>query len=139
MLNRIISCHTCIMYREGLGKDEEKKLYHLEEEEAAIGGHADASSARYNLASYDYEWSNYKFNRALNHWVIAARLGHDASMLTIERSYTMGNVSKGKEDFNTSTLCAYKAAAAVDAVTSPQREALLKLMRHDCYYNLCNS
>ena len=75
------------MYREGLGaeKDEEKKVHHLEE--AAIGGHADA---RYNLASY--EWSNYKFNRALNHWVIAARLGHDASMQKIEQSYTMGNV-----------------------------------------------
>lgn len=73
------------MYREGLGveKDVKKKLFHLEE--AAIGGHADA---RYNLASY--EWSNYNFNRSLNHWVIAFRLGHKESMQTLQRSYTSG-------------------------------------------------
>ena len=114
MLNRIIAYHT---YREGLGveKDEKMKLYHMEE--AAIGGHADA---RYNLASY--EWSNYNFNRALKHWVIAAKLGHTESMQTLERSFTLSNLL-GEEDF-ISILDAFQTA--VDASTSPQREAAAK-------------
>ena len=105
------------MYREGFGvqKDEKMKVYHLEE--AAIGGHVDA---RYNLASY--EWSNHKFNRALKHWVIAARLGHNESMQILERSFTLGNLLS-KEDF-TSTLHAFQTA--VDASVSPQREAAAK-------------
>jgi len=104
------------MYREGLGveKDKKKQIYHLEE--AAIGGHADA---RYNLASY--EWSNLKFKRALNHWIVAARLGHNESMQTLERCYTSGEVNE--EDF-ISTFRAYQAAR--DAETSPQRKAAAK-------------
>ena len=102
-----------VMYREGKGveEDEKKKLHHLEE--AAIVGHPDA---RYNLASY--EWNNFKFKRAMKHWIIAAKLGCDESMKTMKRGYAMGEVSE--EDFATA-LRAYQAA--VDTVKSPQREA----------------
>mmetsp|Transcript_6623 Transcript_6623/g.11110 ORF Transcript_6623/g.11110 Transcript_6623/m.11110 type:complete len:104 (-) Transcript_6623:24-335(-) len=82
-------------------------------EEAAIGGH---SSARYNLACF--EERNGRFDRALKHLIIAANMGHDASLESLKKFYRMGLV--GKEDF-AATLRGHQAA--VDATKSPQREA----------------
>jgi TPR repeat protein len=62
------------MHRDGIGveKDEKKEIYHLVE--AAIGGHP---TARNNLACY--EDRNGRYERAVQHWIIAANLGHDDS------------------------------------------------------------
>ena len=105
-----------VLYREGKGvkKDEGKELYHLEE--AAIGGHPDA---RYNIGLYETE--NRRFDRAVNHWIIAANLGHGDSIQKLKKCYTHGLVSK--EGF-AAALRAHQAA--VDATKSPQREATAK-------------
>ena len=101
-----------IAYDEGHGaeKDKKKQTHHLEE--AAIGGHA---CARNNLGYL--EWNNGRRERAVKHWVIAAKLGYDRSLEKVKRGYTAGIVSK--EEF-AAALRAHQAA--VDATKSPQRE-----------------
>ena len=101
------------MYYEGEGveKDEEKKVYHLEK--AAIGGHP---NARYNLAII--EGKNGNVERAVKHFIIAAKLGHEKSMKALWKYYSDGNITKEKLE---STLRSHKAA--IDATKSPQREA----------------
>ena len=101
-----------VVYREGLGveKDEKREVYHLEE--AAIGGHA---GARHNLACF--EWENGRHDRALQHWIVAAKLGDENSVDTLKDAYRKGHVRK--EDF-ASALRAHQAA--VNATKSPLRE-----------------
>ena len=111
--------HLSILHREGKGveKDHTKVLYHLEE--SAIAGHPDA---RCNLGQY--EWTNQRFERAVMHWVIAARLGSDNSIQALKKCYTSGNISK--EDF-ASALRAYQDAVA--RTKSPQREKAEALLQ----------
>ena len=101
-----------VVYREGLGveKDEKREVYHLEE--AAIGGHA---GARHNLACF--EWENGRHDRALQHWIVAAKLGDENAVDTLKDAYRKGHVRK--EDF-ASALRAHQAA--VNATKSPLRE-----------------
>jgi hypothetical protein len=105
------------LYQEGQGveKDEERQLYHLEE--AAIAGNP---FARHNLGCY--EWRNKRIDRAVKHWIIAANLGYDKSIQALKKCYANGDVSK--EDF-AAALRAHQAA--VDATKSPQREAAEKV------------
>ena len=105
--------HLSWLYNEGKGveKDKKKELYHMEE--AAIGGFPEA---RYNLGAM--EWNNGRKERAIKHYIIAAKLGHDESLEKVKEAYQDGLVSK--DDF-ASTLRAHKAA--VDAMKSPSREA----------------
>ena len=100
------------LYRDGRGveKDEGKKIYHLEE--AVIGGHPDA---RHNLGNH--EWSNGNFERAVQHFVIAATQGNDRSIKWLINLFKEGHVSK---DSLANTLRAHQAAA--DETKSPQRE-----------------
>ena len=100
------------LYRDGQGveKDRKKELHHLKE--AAIGGHA---VARHNLGWV--EKKNGRIDRAVKHWIIAAKLGFDDSMENIKGLYKGGYVSK--KDFATA-LRGHKAA--IDATKSPQRE-----------------
>jgi TPR repeat protein len=102
-----------MFYHEGQGveKDVKKEVYHLEQ--AAIGGHA---TARYNLAIFDLNID--RGDRAMKHWIIAAKLGHDVALNAVKDSFRVGLVSK--EDF-ASALRAHQAA--VEATKSPQREA----------------
>jgi hypothetical protein len=102
-----------IMYNEGRGveKDKKKEVHHLEE--AAIGGHA---HARNNLGCNEGESG--RFDRAIKHHIIAAKLGHDDALETVKHGYSVGHASK--EDFATA-LRGHQAA--VDATKSPQREA----------------
>ena len=102
-----------VMYRvgEGVDKDEEKEVYHLEQ--AAMGGHP---KARHNLACV--EGDNGNMERAVKHSIIAANLGHEGSMKTLWEYYKDGYITK--EDLE-STLRTHKAA--IDAMKSPQREA----------------
>ena len=88
------------------------ELHHLEEA-AAIAGHP---KARHNLACN--ECRNERIDRAVKHWIIAAKLGYDDSIKALKVGYAAGRVSK--EDF-AAALRAHQAA--VNATKSPQREA----------------
>ena len=107
--------HLGVMYERGrsVEKDEEKELYHYEI--AAIGGHP---GSRFNLGCY--EERNGKADRAVKHFIIAARLGHIKSMKQLWRHYSQGNITK---DDLEATLRTHQAA--LDAMKSPQREAAL--------------
>jgi TPR repeat protein len=100
------------MYYEGKGveEDEEKAVYHLEK--AAIGGNP---RARYNLGII--EGNNGNMDRAVKHLIIAAKLGHEASMKALWKHYSAGNITK--EDLD-ATLRSHQAA--IDATKSEQRK-----------------
>ena len=105
-----------IMYHEGKGveKDLIRELYHTEQ--AAIGGHP---PARRNLALF--EETDGRVDRAVKHYIIAAKLGEDESLTRIKNLYQLGYVSKG--DF-AAALRGHQAA--IDATKSPQREEAAK-------------
>ena len=102
-----------VMYQcgDGVEKDEEKELFHLEE--AAIRGHPDA---RYSLGRS--KMMNGDFEIAVKHFIIAATLGFDDAIKALKEFYKEGFVSK--EDFATD-LRAHQAA--INATKSPQRKA----------------
>ena len=79
--------------------------------EAAIAGHP---IARHNLACY--EGRNFRFDRAVKHYIISANLGYDQSIQALKGFHKEGAISK--EDF-AAALRAHKAV--VDATKSPQR------------------
>ncbi len=96
---------------EGVEKDYENTIYNWEK--AAIGGHP---TARYNLACH--EGGNGNFERAVKHYIIAAKLGHEKSMKALWKYYAQGTISKEKLD---ATLRAHQSA--IDATKSAQRDA----------------
>ena len=98
----------------GVEKDEKKELHHLRE--AAIEGHP---NARYNLGCF--EVNRGQRDRAVKHFIIAAKLGHDGSLKAVKDLYKAGIVSK--EDF-AAALRGHQAA--VVATKSPQRQAAEK-------------
>ena len=104
------------LYGDGKGveKDVKKEFHHLTE--AAIGGD---HCARYNLGTY--EWKNGRVDRAVKHYIIAAKLGFDASLERLNTLHRLGHVSK--EDFE-AALRGHKAA--IDATKSPEREEAAK-------------
>jgi TPR repeat protein len=106
-----------VMYENGQGvkMDEKKEVYHCEQ--AAIGGHPEA---RCDLGFVEVESG--RIDRAVKHFIIAAKLGHDGSIEALKDLYADGYVSK--EDF-ASALRAHQAA--IDATKSPQREAAAEL------------
>jgi TPR repeat protein len=94
-----------------LGKNSEvKAAYHWEK--AAIGGHP---LARHNLAFIE----KYKgtIERAVKHFIIAAKLGYEGSMKELWKEYSAGNITK--EDLD-ATLRAHQAA--LDGMKSEQRD-----------------
>ena len=103
--------HLSNMYfrGEGVEDDLEKEMYHAEE--AAIGGHPEA---RYNLGVYEWESG---FDRAVKHFIIAAKLGLDDALEEVRKGFRRGVVSK--EDYE-AALRGHQAA--VDATKSEQRE-----------------
>ncbi len=98
------------MNGEGVEKNEEKALYHFEK--AAIGGHP---GARYALALI--EGRNGNIERAVKHFIIAAKLGDEHSMKKLWKHYSDGNITK--EDLD-ATLRAHQAA--LDATKSAHRD-----------------
>ena len=94
----------------GVERDEKRELHHLTE--AAIGGHP---TARYYLARV--EERNGQQDRAVRHYIIAAKLGSDESLGSVKSLYRAGHVSK--DDF-AAALRGHQAAT--DATKSPQRE-----------------
>ncbi len=95
---------------EGVEKDMKKAVYHMEE--SAIGGDP---GARYNLGQYEVE--NGRYDRAMKHWIIAAKLGYDEALDVVKENFRRGFVSK--EDY-AAALRGHQAA--VDATKSAQRE-----------------
>jgi hypothetical protein len=104
--------NLAVMYinEEGVEKDKEKEMYHLEE--AAIGGHPEA---RHTLGCK--EWLNGNFERAKKHWIIDANLGNQESLQELKELYAIGHASK--EDY-ANALRAYQAA--VDETKSAERK-----------------
>eukprot|EP00986_Skeletonema_menzelii_P020050 scaffold29968_cov131-Skeletonema_menzelii.AAC.1 len=92
--NVVAHYHLSILYHNGQGveKDEKRALHHMEE--AAISGHP---MARHNLAIL--ERGNGRVDRAVKHYIIAAKLGDDRSLESVKDLYKAGQVSK--EDFAT--------------------------------------
>ena len=105
---------VALLYHEGKGveKDMGREMYHTEE--AAIGGHPDA---RYNLGVDEMNKGN--FERAVKHYIIAAKQGEEDSTKMLMKLYKKGYV--GKEDL-AATLRAHQAY--LDAAKSPQRDAV---------------
>ena len=101
-----------IMYQlgDGVEKDKKKEVYHLKE--AAIGGHP---NARVNLGCFENE--NGRIDRAMKHFIIAAKLGYDDALDAVKIGFTKGFVTK--EDYE-AALRGHQAA--VDATKSEQRE-----------------
>jgi TPR repeat protein len=107
------------MYRlgEGVERDAKKEVYHLEE--AAIGGHP---VSRHNLGCYEEENGN--IERAVKHFIIAAKLGYDDALEAVKDCFSDGFVNK--EDFE-AALRGHQAA--VDATKSELRDASYKYYR----------
>ena len=99
---------------QGVEKDEKKELHHLEQ--AAIGGH---TLARHSLGSFEEEYG--RMNRAVKHWIIAAKLGYDDSLDCVKELYKDGY---GSKDDLAAAFRGHKAA--IDATKSPQREEAAK-------------
>jgi TPR repeat protein len=97
-------------YGEGVEKDEEKVIHHWEK--AAIGGNP---QARQMLACY--EGKNGNIERAVKHFMIAAKLGYEESMKSLWLEFKDGNITK---DVLEDTLRSHKAA--IDATKSEQRD-----------------
>eukprot|EP00984_Skeletonema_dohrnii_P033577 scaffold30575_cov136-Skeletonema_dohrnii-CCMP3373.AAC.1 len=108
------------MYRDdgqGVEKDRRKEIHHLEE--AAIGGHP---HARYRLGCIEEESGI--IERAVRHWNIAAKQGHDSSIKLLLEMYKWGCV---KKEVLAVALRAHQAA--VDATKSPHRNAAEEFWR----------
>ena len=94
---------------EGVEQDDDKAMHYFGL--AAIGGH---EQARYTLGMYDEEKGN--IDRAMKHFMIAARCGYDKSLKAISKGYKAELVTK--EDY-ASTLRAHRASQ--DEMKSEQR------------------
>jgi TPR repeat protein len=109
------NAHFCLgkMYHcgDGVEQDEKKFVYHCEQ--AAIGGEPNARSV---LACIEMKKNRY--NRAARHFIIAANLGHDASLQGLKDLFVQGKVSK--EDY-AAALRGHQAA--VNATKSAERDA----------------
>ena len=118
---------------EGVEVDKSKEKFHFEE--AAILGH---TGARYKVGVIEWEngkretdprVANIPRRRAIKHWMIAAKHGHDNSMGQLRRVYGAQTASalgqlKEFELVSKDDLAAVLRAhqAAVDEMKSPQRE-----------------
>ena len=74
-------------FGEGVEKDKEKYIHHLEE--AAIGGHPEA---RYALGFNEAEKGN--LERAVKHWIIGATQGDDQSIKELLNVFKEGYLEK---------------------------------------------
>ena len=102
---------------EGVEKDVSKGIHYYKL--AAMGGH---EYARYALG--DIEEYNGNMERAMKHYMIAARSGFDRALEEISKGYKAGHVA---EDEYTSTLEAHQDS--IDEMKSEQRSVAHSLRR----------
>jgi len=87
-------------YRDGAGVEvDTKKAYHYFEL-AAINGHV---NARYILGAMEGQQKG-KGHRALNHWVIGARAGHENCLGAVKQMFMRGGIEKDEYE---NTIRAY--------------------------------
>ncbi|EJK48309.1 hypothetical protein THAOC_32907, partial [Thalassiosira oceanica] len=91
-------------------KDTAKALRHFEE--AAMSGDVDA---RYKVGCMEYEAGNYDF--ALQHWMIAAKLGHEDSLNEVKSFFMAGDATRA--DY-AAALRGYQSA--IEEMSSPDRD-----------------
>ena len=104
------------LYRKGdVEKDTSKAIQHYEA--AAVTGDA---HARCNIGSYERLARNYDL--ALQHWMIAAKLGHQRSLKNIKKLFVRGHATKA--DY-AEALRGHQSA--VEEMRSPDREEALAL------------
>jgi len=111
-------------YEFGRGVDVDKKKALHNYELAAMGGN---TTARYNLGVNEEVAGN--MDRAIKHYMIAARGGYNLSMKRIKELYTYGNITKG--DY-TKALHLYQTY--LGEIKSPQRDKAVLADEDSCYY-----
>ena len=101
-----------VLYANGtdVEKDMAKAMRHYEA--AAMRGHV---SARFNLSSAENRARNYDL--ALQHWMIAAKLGHGNSLNKVKTSFMKGLATKANY---AAALRGYQSA--VEEMSSPDRD-----------------
>ncbi|EJK49141.1 hypothetical protein THAOC_32012 [Thalassiosira oceanica] len=101
-----------VMYTTGkeVEKDTAKAFRHSEA--AAMGGHV---RARYNLGCREYNTGNYDL--ALQHWMIAAKLGHEDSLDEVKAFFMDGDATRA--DY-AGALRGYQNA--IEGMSSPDRD-----------------
>ena len=109
-------------FGEGVKVDNEKAIHYYEQ--AAMRGD---ETARYNLGVNEARAGN--FDRALKHYVIAARDGLSDSLTGVQLMYTKGHATK--EDY-TKVLLAYQAY--LDEIKSDQRDKAAAFKHKYRYY-----
>ena len=97
----LFSLGNCYQEGEGVSMDKEKERHYLEL--AAMKGH---TSARHNLGCYEITEGD--LNKAMRHFVIAARSGHKGSLSAVCEGFRSRDVTK--QDFE-ETLRAFQQSA----------------------------
>eukprot|EP00956_Cyclotella_meneghiniana_P018542 scaffold30957_cov23-Cyclotella_meneghiniana.AAC.1 len=101
----------------GVQVDMKKAIHHYEV--AAMTG---STRGRYNLGQIEAHYGNH--DRAIRHYMIAAKCGHDNSLLAVKRGFKDGLVTK--EDFE-KTLRDHKAST--DETKSEQRDRAREMVK----------
>ena len=106
-----------VAYSDGEGIEENKAKATEDYNKAAMRGHV---SSRYNLGCDEVEKGNY--DRAVRHWMIAAKMGHKKSIEMIKTIFAGGDATK--EQY-TDALKGYQDA--VEEMKSHDRDEALRL------------
>ena len=117
-------CNVANAYRTGRGVERDEKKAEHYAELAAIEGEA---KARYNLGVMEFQSDNY--NRALKHFMIAARDGYSNSLEGIKIMYKNGDATK---DDYAKALRSYRAY--LDEIKSDQRDEAAASTREEYRY-----
>jgi len=105
--------NLAVVYYGGQGVERDIEIAIKHYKLSAIGGH---EVARHNLGHVELQYND-NIDRAMKHFMIAARSGYDGSLEEVGKGYKAGHVTK---DEYASTLRAYQASC--DEMKSGQRE-----------------
>ena len=109
-----IDAHSRLGYRyyngEGVEEDKPRAIHHWQQ--AAMRGHA---KSRHDLGEVEAESGNYEL--AVQHYMISAKMGYEASLNAIKDMFKGGHATKAQY---AEALLGYREA--VEEMKSPQRE-----------------
>jgi len=121
-----IEAHHCLgcQYLNGVGvpKDEAKAVHYWET--AATQGDV---RARHDLGLLEYYHCN-NYERAVRHWLISAKVGHEGSLKMIQESFRDGGATKAQY---VEALKGYQDA--IEEMRSPEREEAKRLRQQGRY------